>query len=85
MTKNYFAGASATAPLGDQEAQNWDAGDFTDYIKANESTVTCRKCNSLEQEEAETRTLLEYLYLDVKVRSPDEVSNPCWQLDTLLS
>jgi hypothetical protein len=31
-------------------------------------------CNDKKSEEAEVKALLEYLYLDVKVRSPDEVS-----------
>ena len=34
----------------------------------------CIACNDKKNEEAEVKALLEYLYLDVKVRSPDEVS-----------
>jgi hypothetical protein len=36
----------------------------------------CDKCIANTNDDEETRKLLEYLYLDVKVRSPDEVSSP---------
>jgi hypothetical protein len=33
----------------------------------------CDTCISGKNDDEETRKLLEYLYLDVKVRSPDEI------------
>lgn len=49
----------------------------------NASWQVCAKCNDKVTEEAEVRALLEYLYLDVKVRSPDEVSKNPFNFSTI--